>query len=61
MSIGVAVCLSLAACGGHEDDAMQDNSAVSNGASPQSDSPTVANAARPVSNGLAQPVMHYAQ
>ena len=61
MSIGVALCLSLAACGGHDDSATQASNATSNAASPQSDSPTVANAADPASNGLAPKVMHYAQ
>jgi hypothetical protein len=65
MSIGAVVCISLAACGGRDDDATQESSASSNAATPQSasqpDLPTVANAAGPASNGLAPPVMHYAQ
>lgn len=67
MSIGVTVCLALAACGGRDDDASHESSATSNAASPQSsqspqsDSPTDANATRSASNGLAPPVMHYAQ
>jgi len=61
MSIGAAVCISLAACGGRDSDSAQDSSATSNAATPQSDSPTIANAANPASNGLLPPVMHYAQ
>ncbi|HTJ94106.1 MAG TPA: hypothetical protein VL424_13500 [Pararobbsia sp.] len=63
MSIGAVVCLSLAGCGGSDDDTTQ-SSASSNAATSQSDSqlgsPTVANAVS-ASNGLAPPVMHYAQ
>lgn len=65
MSIGAVVCFSLAACGGRDDDASQQSNASSNAATPQSaslsDPSTVANAASPASNGLAPPVMHYAQ
>ncbi len=64
VSIGAAVCFSLAACGGRDDDASHESSATSNAASlpsPQSDSTTDANATRSASNGLAPPVMHYAQ